>query len=63
MRVAMTKTTASMVLCIVIVLSELCVFVAVVVVRSVISMDLFPKSLHFSAYALSFVHAFREELT
>ena len=63
MRVAMTKTTASMVLCIVVVLSELCVCVAVVVVRSVIGVDLFPKVLHFSAYALSVVHAFREVLT
>ena len=59
----MTKMAASIELCIVVVLSELCVFVAVVIVRSVISMDLFPKSLHFSAYALSFVHAFREVLT
>ena len=63
MRVAMTKMAASMVLCIVVVLSELSVSVAVMIVRSVISMDLFPKFLHFSAYALSIVHVFREVLT
>lgn len=62
MRVAMTKTTASMVLCIVVVLSELSVSVAVVIVRSVISVDFSLKILHFSAYALSVVHAFREVL-
>ena len=63
MRIAMTKMTASMELCIVVVLSELSVFVAVIIVGSVIGVDLFPKSLHFSAYALSIVHVFREVLT
>lgn len=62
MRVAITKTTASMVLCIVVVLSELSVFVAVIIVGSVIGVDLFPKSLHFPAYALSVDHVFGEEL-
>ena len=62
MRIAMTKMTASMELCIVVVLSELSVCVAVVVVGSVIGVNLFPKSLHFPAYALSVDHVFREVL-
>ena len=63
MSVEMTKMAASMELCIAVVLSKLSVSVAVVVVRSVISVDFSLKFLHFSAYPLSFVHAFREVLT
>lgn len=58
----MTKTTASMELCIVVVLSELSVSVAVMIVRSVISVDFSLKILHFSAYALSVDYVFREIL-
>ena len=62
MRLAKTKMAVSIELCIVVVLSELCVCVAVVVVRSVIGVDLFPEFLHFLAYALSVDDAFREVL-
>jgi len=59
----MTRMAASMELCIVVVLSELSVCVAVVVVGSVIGVGLFPEFLDFAAHALSVDDVFREVLT